>query len=287
MTSHLPNILRDNTVANYNSPEPGDGIVIWDGKFLLGAGVIATIRQGETTKTRLRCPKCRKTNIKERRQTIPRYRCHRQDCRNTFDEPVEELLNVTTFQTDHEAGWIDLSGLLDASELRGLCFQAKSQQSLRPLNWRKFLDAIGGVERQNLDKASARTDAYIAGGHKLAITRVRTGQAAFRKQLLKTYGSQCAFTGPAPEHSLDAAHLYSYALIGRHHDEGGLLLRKDLHRLFDLGLIAINPSSLRLHLASQVFSYEQYASLQDAKLTVKLTKSQKKWVQSHWANHRN
>lgn len=120
-----------------------------------------------------------------------------------------------TFQTDHEAGWIDISGLLDASELRSLCFQEKSQLSLRPMDWRRFLDSIGGVERQNLDKASASTDAYIAGGHKVAITRVRTGQAAFRKQLLKTYGSLRAFTGPAPKHSLDAAHLYSYALIGR------------------------------------------------------------------------
>ena len=57
----------DSTVANYNNPEPGDGIVIWDGKVLLGASVIAIIRHGETTKIRLRCPKCQKTNIKERR----------------------------------------------------------------------------------------------------------------------------------------------------------------------------------------------------------------------------
>ena len=249
--------------------------------------MIANIKHGETTKIRLRCPECRKTNIKERRKTRPRYRCHRQDCRHTFDLPLEDRINVKTFQTNHEAGWIDLSGLLDASELRSLCFQEKSQQSLRPLDWGRFLDSIGAVERENLDKASASTDAYIASGHKVAITRVRTGQAAFRQELLKTYGSQCAFTGPAPKHTLDAAHLYSYALLGRHHDEGGLLLRKDLHRLFDLGLIAINPSSLRLDLAPQVSSYDQYASLQGAKLAVKLTKSQKEWVQSHWENHRN
>ena len=91
----------------------------------------------------------------------------------------------------------------------------------------------------------------------------------------------------APEQSLDAAHLYSYATVGRHHDGGGLLLRKDLYRLFDLGLIAINPSSLCLDLAPQISNYNQYADLQDKELAVKLTKNQKHWVQVHWENHRN
>jgi N-acyl homoserine lactone hydrolase len=45
---------------------------------------------------------------------------------------------------------------------------------------------------------------------------------------------------------LEAAHLYSYAASGVHHLDGGLLMRRDVHRLFDLGHHAVRPNSLTL-----------------------------------------
>ena len=54
----------DNTVANFASPVPGEGIVIWDGDTLLGASVIEKIIEGENEKVRHRCPECKKTKIK-------------------------------------------------------------------------------------------------------------------------------------------------------------------------------------------------------------------------------
>lgn len=74
--------------------------------------------------------------------------------------------------------------------------------------------------------------------------RVRVGQAEFRLRLLARYGNVCAFSGPSPTAALEAAHLYSYAAEGRHHDDGGFLLRRDLHRLFDLGLLAVEPAHI-------------------------------------------
>jgi predicted restriction endonuclease len=126
----------------------------------------------------------------------------------------------------------------------------------------------------------------IAGGHGKATIRVRKGQPAFRKHLLQVFGEVCAFTGPAPVQALEAAHLYSYAANGKHHKGGGLLLRRDLHRLFDLGLIAVNPKTKALHLADELKKYSDYAKLDGAPLTVAVTADHTKWLTKHWDMHR-
>ena len=163
----------------------------------------------------------------------------------------------------------------------------KSQQSLRPFKWTEFLNIIGGAEKRNLESWSTSTVSRLAGGHSITQTRVRRGQAAFRNKLLEKFGAQCAFTGQAPEQALDAAHLYSYASIGKHHDGGGILLRKDLHRLFDLGLIAINPTTLTIYLADEIRSSPQYRHLDGTSLAIDLPKKEREWVRIHWLNHQS
>jgi putative restriction endonuclease len=69
----------------------------------------------------------------------------------------------------------------------------------------------------------------------------RLGQASFRLAVLDAYGQQCAVT---TEHSLpvlDAAHIRPWAAGGRHAVPNGVPLRRDLHRLFDLGYVTIRP----------------------------------------------
>ncbi|WP_051811975.1 HNH endonuclease [Kitasatospora sp. MBT63] len=116
--------------------------------------------------------------------------------------------------------------------------------------------------------------------------RARLGQRAFRQRLLDTHGDDCAFTGPTPRAALDAAHLYSYAINGEHHDDGGLLLRRDLHRLFDLGLLAVNPEELTIDVSDQLAAYPLYADLHGKLLTVALSPGHRTWLESHWAVHR-
>lgn len=72
---------------------------------------------------------------------------------------------------------------------------------------------------------------------------MRIGQPAFRAELARKYGPIGAFSGPAPAEAREACHLYSYAEIGHHDIEGGLLLRRDLHRLFDQGPLTVVNSA--------------------------------------------
>ncbi|HEY0015492.1 MAG TPA: HNH endonuclease [Longimicrobium sp.] len=74
--------------------------------------------------------------------------------------------------------------------------------------------------------------------------RVRRGQPKFRKNLLTLYGGRCAVSGWGPESVLEAAHIRLHAHSGLNRSENGILLRADLHGLFDDGLLKIDPDTL-------------------------------------------
>jgi uncharacterized protein YjbI with pentapeptide repeats len=77
----------------------------------------------------------------------------------------------------------------------------------------------------------------------------RQGQSKFRQSLLKAYNYRCAITGCDAQDALEAAHIIPYSETENNHLSNGLLLRADLHTLFDLDLIAINPETMKVHLA--------------------------------------
>lgn len=119
------------------------------------------------------------------------------------------------------------------------------------------------------------------------MVRVRRGQQKFRKSLVDQFGTRCAFTGDAPGRVLEAGHLYSYANLGQHHQHGGMLLRRDIHRLFDDGALAVSPDSLRVHVSPELEAYPQYARLHDRSLTVDLNEKRIEWLKKHWYEHRS
>lgn len=83
------------------------------------------------------------------------------------------------------------------------------------------------------------------------LTRGRLGQGAFRVLVTDAYERRCAVTGERTLPVLEAAHIKPYALNGPHQVSNGILLRSDLHRLFDLGYITITPD-LKLQVSSQL-----------------------------------
>jgi putative restriction endonuclease len=61
----------------------------------------------------------------------------------------------------------------------------------------------------------------------------RLGQGSFRVLVTAAYDRRCAVTGEKVLPVLEAAHAKPYALGGHHAVSNGLLLRSDLHTLFD------------------------------------------------------
>ena len=73
------------------------------------------------------------------------------------------------------------------------------------------------------------------------LIRPRLGQGAFRVEVLEAYNRRCALTGEKTLPVLQASHIKPYAESGPHNVSNGLLLRSDLHLLFDRGLITVTP----------------------------------------------
>jgi len=65
----------------------------------------------------------------------------------------------------------------------------------------------------------------------------RQGQPAFRQELMQAYKNRCAVTGCSVRDALQAAHVVSVRDGGKHSVSNGVLLRADLHNLFDRGLM--------------------------------------------------
>lgn len=274
----------DDTVPNHATIKVGDAIVVWDGAFLLGTSAIEVIETGSAVKKTPMCPHCGKANVAPRKKKTPLYVCW--DCREEFDDAKWKTKQVVTYRSLHQAGWVDQPGVLTGAQLRALCVMPKSQNALRELRWDDFraqLTTTGTAAPLTVMESAL---AAIAGGHGQATVRVRRGQPAFRAQLLNTFGTTCAFTGHAPAQVLEAAHLYSYAANAEHHHDGGLLLRRDLHRLFDLGMIAVHPDTLTLDVEADLAGYAQYGDLHGQTLKVPISAQHRKWLVKHWATHR-
>jgi HNH endonuclease len=76
----------------------------------------------------------------------------------------------------------------------------------------------------------------------------RQGQSDFRDLLIRTYSGRCAVSECKAVDVLEAAHIRPYGGPGSNHPSNGILLRADLHLLFDKGLLRIDPESLRIEI---------------------------------------
>ena len=78
--------------------------------------------------------------------------------------------------------------------------------------------------------------------------RIRQGQPGFRHKLIDVFNSQCAISGCTVLDVLEAAHIRPYRGPNDNHSSNGLLLRSDLHTLFDLNRLGIEPDTRIVHI---------------------------------------
>ncbi|MDF9778871.1 HNH endonuclease [Pseudomonas baetica] len=79
---------------------------------------------------------------------------------------------------------------------------------------------------------------------------IRPGQGNFRATMLERYGGECCITGCRVDALLEAAHILPYRGDQSDDPTNGLLLRVDLHRLFDAHLVSIHPATLTVEVAT-------------------------------------
>ena len=120
----------------------------------------------------------------------------------------------------------------------------------------KTYDSESGVGSDLIQAVIARRGAPTAGDALTASVvsgpmfsepvfgRRRLGQGAFRLLVVDAYGRQCAVSGEKALPVLESAHIRPVTLGGEHRIDNGLLLRSDIHTLFDRGYVTITPSGV-------------------------------------------
>ncbi len=109
----------------------------------------------------------------------------------------------------------------------------------------------------------------------------RQGQPKFRQQLLGIYGAQCVISGCNAVAALEAAHICPYKGNRTNNPTNGILLRSDLHTLFDLYLISIHPVQNKVTLAPQL-QQTNYREFENKKLNFPVNGPSSEALQQHW-----
>jgi putative restriction endonuclease len=94
---------------------------------------------------------------------------------------------------------------------------------------------------------------------------LRRGQSKFRKKVIAAYAGNCCISGCTFERVLDAAHIVPYMGSDTDYVSNALLLRTDLHTLFDLGEIGVDTKGMTL-LVSADLDGTDYEELRGVKL---------------------
>lgn len=158
-------------------------------------------------------------------------------------------------------------------------------EAARPTKWDSHILSDKG-------KVSAETtlDVFdpssIEDGRKTVLAYVarRQGQEQFRNSLIKSYGGRCAVTGCDTSDVLQAAHIMPYLGPSTNHPTNGILLRGDIHTLFDLNLIRIDPLNYKIIL-SPALRYSSYSDLEGRFLSLPATltmRPSRNALQSRW-----
>jgi putative restriction endonuclease len=108
-----------------------------------------------------------------------------------------------------------------------------------------FLErAVGGEAAPGIAEAPARYGDPV-------LIRPRLGQGAFRLLVTDVYERRCAVTRERTLPALEAAHIRPYGEGGVHEASNGLLLRRDIHSLFDAGYVTVAPD-LRFEVSRRI-----------------------------------
>lgn len=171
------------------------------------------------------------TSAFEMRARISKYR--KADSSDRADFSIGcRILTQPFFLEERE--WIPLPATWSPNIVTFKTYNTGEAEGLRL--WDAVNGRYAGYQRPGLNEAS-QSGRY---GEPRLITP-RLGQGAFRVLVTDIYGRRCAVTQERTLPALEAAHIRPYSEGGDHRAQNGLLLRRDIHSLFDAGYVTVTP----------------------------------------------
>jgi putative restriction endonuclease len=155
------------------------------------------------------------------------------------DSPIGCIILQNPFFLPEEQ-WIDVPADFSLNLVQGRRYSDEEPTAAALREWAAHVlvrQQALVAERREL---TTRVDGPVYGVPTLA--RRRLGQGTFRLLISDTYERRCAVTGERTLPVLEAAHIKPVSRGGEHRLDNGLLLRSDLHRLFDLGYLTVTSA---------------------------------------------
>lgn len=170
------------------------------------------------------------SSLEEMRLRIAKYRRVSPDPRDSFT--IGCIILVEPFFFDRDL-WIPIPSEFPKHVQQGKSYDTSSGTGL----------AIWSAVEERLKRDGrfvvAENDALLWGTP--ALVRRRLGQGSFRVLVTETYERRCAITREKALPVLQAAHIRPVTKSGKHRIDNGILLRSDIHTLFDQGYITVTP----------------------------------------------
>lgn len=171
-------------------------------------------------------------SLSDMRRRIARYRRTPTDDRQDYQIGCRLLEHPFFFPRDQ---WIPVPETWSPNIVVGKTFSTADTDGL------KLWDAVQERLKGYTTPPSTRVPdtSHLRFGRPRLISP-RLGQGTFRIAVTDLYDRRCAVTGEKTLPILDAAHIHAHAEGGANTLDNGLLLRTDVHRLFDLGYVTVS-----------------------------------------------
>jgi putative restriction endonuclease len=247
MLRHQPNLSEVNfwapSAASFRALQPGELFLFKlhaPRNVIVGGGVFAHANSlpcslawqafGESNGAR---------SALEMRARIARYRKTDPNDRSDFEIGCRILTQPFFFK---ERDWIPMPASWSPNIVSFKTYNAADAEGLAL--WEAVNERQSALQITGIAEEAAR----FGGPH---LIRPRLGQGAFRVLVTDIYRRRCAVTLERTLPALEAAHIRPYGDGGTHDAENGLLLRRDIHSLFDAGYVTVTPQ-LRFEVSRRI-----------------------------------
>lgn len=257
----------DNFVPNHKRVKKGDIVIVTDRKNVLGISIIDNLLSTPYIKVRNRCPykNCNPAKLIHRKSKKPEWRCSNG---HEFEHPKLEDVPAFGFKAEYRKNYKPINSI-SLTELISHMPRYNVQSSIQEIDFEWANNLFGGIIQLAPTEADNDATPFDAEDQRKAVLRQikqRRGQKAFRDNLI-AQGAKCAVSDCKIVDILEAAHITAYKNDTHNHVNNGLLLRCDMHTLYDLDLFAINPDSFVIYFAPQIKDKE-YTRYHGKKLRV-------------------
>jgi putative restriction endonuclease len=171
-------------------------------------------------------------SLTEMKARIAKYRKIKTDDRNDFVIGCRILTQPFFFE---RARWVSVPENFSRNIVKFKGYSTSAAEGRRL--WEVVQDALAGSAVRQSPGIDESPQARYG---EPVLVRPRLGQGAFRFLVTDNYQRRCAISGERTLPALDAAHIRPFADGGLHEISNGILMRRDIHSLFDLGYVTIS-----------------------------------------------